>query len=712
MMYAKIKKYGLLGCLMVGMSFTLVYNLLYAIRPDQSPAVVLLSSICFLLLVMMFGTNKTTCIISTLACVIGGGLISFYLYGQGDLFTVYRRIFFFVRRNEFILGISLLVSIIVYFFTIKRNRWFIPVGVGGICCSLYIIQKLPLPTGGVESFIFMSLCYYFYSYYEKTDLQAKQYVKSIGVFIILVLGLTCVSAYIAPIQFSFLHSVLDQKTYNMQTYRYSEYYPYTGRLGGNLTLNDREILDVMASKHTYLRGGTKSVYTGYGWENHQEEVRAFSLGYQELKDTQEALLGSQLLMASVEELFERESYRIRYKDVRTRSLFIPSKMQNLAVSRNHYSIYCENEDTFLLDDPQDKGFVYVVQSYIPRYKSSIFEDAMKRSKPGLYKEAKQMGIDPFNGELDFFIERADEIRMQYTQLPSSVTDRVKELAEKITEGYETPYEKVRAIEAYLAGNYTYTLTPGEPRRNQDFVDQFLFENQEGYCTYFATAMAVLTRSIGIPSRYVEGYVMPSEPTEGEQYYRVTSKQAHAWVEVYFEGIGWLMFEPTASYQNDLRGYTDVEQDTYYRQSVMDQEIQQNSLKQPAKGIVAINKNLYILGIGILITFAILGCLGVCIYQHQYRKRMSCNEAICYFYNLGLKQLYRKGYVMVSGETEMMYAKRMDQQLGEDFLTLTKYTRVYLKARYSLIELSVKEVEMMKQFYKQCRKKSKFREKQN
>jgi len=103
---------------------------------------------------------------------------------------------------------------------------------------------------------------------------------------------------------------------------------------------------------------------------------------------------------------------------------------------------------------------------------------------------------------------------------------------------------VKIIEEYLRKNFTYTLSPQVPPANHDFVDYFLFDGKEGYCTYFATAMCIMTRAIGIPARYVEGFVLPKEPDK-YGFYHVTNQNAHAWVEVYFEGVGWVTFEPTA-----------------------------------------------------------------------------------------------------------------------------------------------------------------------
>ena len=82
---------------------------------------------------------------------------------------------------------------------------------------------------------------------------------------------------------------------------------------------------------------------------------------------------------------------------------------------------------------------------------------------------------------------------------------------------------------------------------QDFTDFFLFDSQTGYCTYFATAMAVLGRCCGIPTRYAEGFVTTgTRRTEGNQV-MITSDNAHAWAEGYIPNIGWVPFEPTPRY---------------------------------------------------------------------------------------------------------------------------------------------------------------------
>lgn len=128
-------------------------------------------------------------------------------------------------------------------------------------------------------------------------------------------------------------------------------------------------------------------------------------------------------------------------------------------------------------------------------------------------------------------------------LPPSLPNQVTRLAKQWTAKAPTPLLKALAIEEHLLA-YPYTLDAPAPPPGSDFVSFFLFQAREGYCTYYSTAMAVLLRTIGIPSRWVEGYRVPI-PSGGGTFV-VTDAQAHAWVEAYIPPYGWLTFDPTPS----------------------------------------------------------------------------------------------------------------------------------------------------------------------
>jgi transglutaminase-like putative cysteine protease len=143
--------------------------------------------------------------------------------------------------------------------------------------------------------------------------------------------------------------------------------------------------------------------------------------------------------------------------------------------------------------------------------------------------------------------RSKAFYKKYLQLPSTLPERVRTLAQELTKDAKTDYEKAKVIEQYLKNNYTYTLTPGDVPKGYDFVDYFLFESKEGYCTYYATAMTILLRCVGVPARYVEGFLVTEENYQGGGRFDVLGSNAHAWPEVYLEGIGFVEFEPTASF---------------------------------------------------------------------------------------------------------------------------------------------------------------------
>ena len=113
-------------------------------------------------------------------------------------------------------------------------------------------------------------------------------------------------------------------------------------------------------------------------------------------------------------------------------------------------------------------------------------------------------------------------------------------AQEIAGGLASPYRQMEQLEAYLSTRYTYTLTPGNVPRNRDFVEYFL-ESGEGYCVYFASAMTVMARTLGVPARFVIGYGLEASETDWMAY----ADNAHAWVECYILGVGWIPFDPTA-----------------------------------------------------------------------------------------------------------------------------------------------------------------------
>jgi transglutaminase-like putative cysteine protease len=134
-------------------------------------------------------------------------------------------------------------------------------------------------------------------------------------------------------------------------------------------------------------------------------------------------------------------------------------------------------------------------------------------------------------------------KQRFLQLPTTLPQRVRALAERITRDSPTMYDKVRAIETWLARNYEYSVESPVPPPGQDAVDHFLFETDVGFCEQFASATIVMLRSLGIPARMVAGYAVGTRnPFTG--YYEIKNSDAHTWVDVWFPTVGWYEFDPT------------------------------------------------------------------------------------------------------------------------------------------------------------------------
>src|SRR3989337_603712 len=133
------------------------------------------------------------------------------------------------------------------------------------------------------------------------------------------------------------------------------------------------------------------------------------------------------------------------------------------------------------------------------------------------------------------------IKNLYLKLPP-LSERVQELAKNITSTDVNSYDKANSIKRYLINNMNYTITL-EKGASEFPLDDFLFDKKAGHCEYFATAMVVLLREVGIPARIVNGF-LDGEWNEYGSFFLVRQSNAHSWVEVFFPGHGWILFDPT------------------------------------------------------------------------------------------------------------------------------------------------------------------------
>lgn len=302
------------------------------------------------------------------------------------------------------------------------------------------------------------------------------------------------------------------------------YYPQgQNQLGGPAQPNENPVMIVSTPGKTYLRGAIKNEYTGRSWYDTTGGRRYLWLSPR-WYDERTLAFDMELPSATIRSgssLLAEELVTVQMVSGSASSLFVPQRVRNLSTGGDVVPYFNRGSEIFATRDLA-AGDIYMVT--VP------------------LMQAGDAGLDTIiNACAAAQDAHYASIAETYTQLPAHLQEMVYELAAEITAHADTPYEKAMAIQRYLQRSYRYTLDVAPQPENIDFVTNFLFNSQEGYCTYFASAMTVLCRMNGLPARYVEGYL--AEPDANGVAY-VTGRNGHAWTEVYFSGFGWLTFDAT------------------------------------------------------------------------------------------------------------------------------------------------------------------------
>ncbi|HEY6567203.1 MAG TPA: transglutaminaseTgpA domain-containing protein [Actinomycetota bacterium] len=206
--------------------------------------------------------------------------------------------------------------------------------------------------------------------------------------------------------------------------------------------------------------------------------------------------------------------------------------------------------TFYLEEPQPNvlfGASAVTQVYFPAGGLKVDRAGSIRS-PILLDEGLVYSVDSILPVLD--TERLEAASGEvpgrlapYLQLPEGLPDRVGALANSITTSAGSTHAQVLAVQSWLRANTRYNLDIPRDPEGVDAVDHFLFETREGFCEQIASSMAIMLRTLGIPTRVVTGYG-PGERNPFTGYFEVKQSDAHAWLEVWYPGVGWVQYDPT------------------------------------------------------------------------------------------------------------------------------------------------------------------------
>lgn len=456
-----------------------------------------------------------------------------------------------------------------------------------------------------------------------------------------------------------------------------------GRLMGSLIGDDKHLLTVRGSiglqTNVYLVGKVYDTFDGKQWT---QTVTA---------DTEERLFDTLETLYAVKrydgELMENyvlgTGLSVEYKYFHTGYIFAPLKTVRLGGCE-----YQNSGGNLVFGEQKGYGTEYKVTYYQlnvdhPQFyqmaetrqsdNSDIWQEVVKTYLP---KDSSSVSLE----DLKQYRE------MMYTAYhkPVVLSKEIAAYLEKITEGAETDVQKLRAIEAALS-TMTYSDHPGKlPDTITDenhFLDYFILEGKEGYCSYFATAFVLLARAEGIPARYVEGFCVPVNANKNMV---VTSSMAHAWPEVYLEGVGWIPFEPTPGYaqlrytpwqlksnNNSTSWETDWDEETLTDEDMDLQVQEQQQSEEELKAEQEKNRFwtfFLLLMAAIVLLCGLILLLDRFLFNKKYRE-MTPEERFEVEVNRNLWLLARLGFVRAEEETITELQERI---WGEPLVTLSYY----------------------------------------
>ena len=209
---------------------------------------------------------------------------------------------------------------------------------------------------------------------------------------------------------------------------------------------------------------------------------------------------------------------------------------NISASRSYQQTYLP------LPYPASEVDVQGRWRYEPEGRTLVGDDG--QTTGGARYEVSSLVVEPTASQLGAARAPRSELVREYTRLPASLPDVVEETAERVTEGAADDYERAVKLQDWFAsgGGFRYdtTVTSGT---GTTAIERFLKE-KEGFCVHFSSTMAAMARALGIPSRVAVGFTPGTVQADGSV--SVGLRDAHAWPELYFEGVGWTRFEPTPS----------------------------------------------------------------------------------------------------------------------------------------------------------------------
>lgn len=478
-----------------------------------------------------------------------------------------------------------------------------------------------------------------------------------------------------------------------------------GEIGGNISSRAYEVLgmtsDYKDNARMYFGGKTFDTFDGRKWSKEDESKTDYAAF-----DTLESVSAVMTLAPECPSDYLRTiKTNVSYVGVKTSCAFIPPKM--LAVTSDDVELMKGGDIAF--STRRKNGDDYTIQYYKENRENPDFQEMLRRGQD--FDEATWRAALTETGKEELpqysyekLMAYRDEIRKVYGQ-PVELSSDMRVFLDDLLEGAETDMDKLERIEKLLCG-YQYSNQPGDipdtVTSPSEYLDYFILDKKEGFCSHYATAFVLLARAEGIPARYVQGYSVCSDKTHID----VTSDQAHAWPEAYIEGYGWLGFEPTPGYKR-TSGWTVVEHDgqgtdnpytDYQEQYGKAEEALENEGEEEPAEKQPVNWKRVLVPAGLCALFLLLFMIADRIRKKNRYQKMSNRDKVVTLCRRNMKRFRRMGYQLAAGETLSEYRNRAGKTVPEEILS---FIDSYEKVSYADKEIGDQELKNMERISADC-----------
>lgn len=456
------------------------------------------------------------------------------------------------------------------------------------------------------------------------------------------------------------------------------YYGYTDvgyRLGGPVSLSPLLVLQVQSERAMLLRGLTRRIYTGNSWLRGQNRI--YRLDSSLWREQQNAVFNKNMPAGRGNQAFRlawRHNLQLQISHQQAlATLFTAGAVQQISLPHrlNYTPYFTLDGDLFTLQTPPALFRYTVTTSWLDRQQTG-FDQAM------LAEEVKLAGTDD---------RQWAQMQADYLQLPDNLPAVVGQTARTVTADASTPFARALRLESYLRETGRYTLQPPLPPADQDFVAYFLADRR-GTCVYYATALAVMARTLGIPARYVEGFSL--DYNQAARTYQASGRNAHAWAELYFQGVGWLTFDATPAGEAENPGVSPTP-----AISVEPTPGPGPTVTPPATGPTKNGTALgWLLGLVALILLVVAGRLLLAYVWHRQRQtfepayidRLISDPGKClhYYFRDCLRQMACLDLQPEKGETLSQFAARAETFIRIDGLDLPSVFWPVVRLQYGAI----------------------------